>query len=88
MRQRDISIKLDEQLADLLGETPELISRRVLESVIVDLFRQHVISRGRAAEALGLNLEEFLQLSNAGKIPYFDWDEEDFARELRAINRH
>lgn len=59
----------------------------MLESTVVELFRQCVFSRGRAAEALGLNLVEFLQLSNAGKIPYFDWDEEDIAQELRAINR-
>lgn len=87
MNQRDITISLDDYLAGLLGETPEQISRRVTECVVVDLYRQHIISRGRAAEALGLNFGEFLQLSNAGKIPYFDWDEEDIAVELRAIDR-
>lgn len=87
LSQFDISISLDDHLAGLLGETPEQIGRRVLECVIVDLYRQHVISRGRAAEALGLIFEAFLQLSNAGKIPHFDWDEEDIAQELRASAR-
>lgn len=87
MRQRDITITLDEQLADLPGETPEQISRRVLECAVVDLYRQHVISRGRAAEVLGLDFEALLHQSNAGKIPRFDWDEEDIAHALRAIDR-
>jgi hypothetical protein len=51
------------------------------------LYRRHVISRGRAAEILRLNFEEFLRLSNATGIPYFDFDAEDIEYELRAARR-
>jgi predicted HTH domain antitoxin len=85
--QRDVTFSLDDYLADLLRGTPEQIGRRVLECVTVDLYRQHLISRGRAAEALGLNFEGISAIVQCGKIPHFDWEEEDIAMELRKIDR-
>ncbi|MFT4040490.1 MAG: UPF0175 family protein [Thermomicrobiales bacterium] len=87
MSQTTVVITLEADVADLFGETPEQIARFLLEAGVLDLFRRQVISRGRAAEILGLNFEEFLQLSNAAGIPHFDFDAEDIEYELRAINR-
>lgn len=87
MSQVQIDITLDADVADLFGETPEQVARFLLEAGVLDLFRRHVISRGRAAEILGLGYVEFLQLSNATGIPHFDWDAEDIEYELRAANR-
>ena len=67
-----IDITLDADVAGLFGETPEQVSSVLLEAGVLDLYRRHVISRGRAAEILGLGYLEFLQLSNAAGIPYFD----------------
>lgn len=87
MSQRQFSFTLENDVADLFGESPEQIAQTLLEAGVLDLYRRHVISRGRAAEILGLNFEEFLRLSNAAGIPYFDWTEADIEQELRAINR-
>ena len=87
MSQTRLSLTLEPDVADLFGDSPEQIARNLLEAGVLDLYRRHVISRGRAAEILGLNFEEFLRLSNAAGIPYFDWTEADIEQELRAINR-
>jgi predicted HTH domain antitoxin len=86
MSQRHFSLTLENDVADLFGENPEQITQSLVEAGVLDLFRRHVISRGRAAEILGLNYVEFLQLSNAAGIPYFDWDDENIEQELRAID--
>jgi predicted HTH domain antitoxin len=86
MSQRHFSVTLENDVADLFGESPEQITQSLVEAGVLDLFRRHVISRGRAAEILGLNYVEFLQLSNAAGIPYFDWDDENIEQELRAID--
>ena len=65
MSQRHLSLTLEPDVADLFGDSPEQIAQSLLEAVVLDLYRRHVISRGRAAEILGLNFEEFLRLSNA-----------------------
>ena len=60
--------------------------QHLLEAGVLDLYRRHVISRGRAAEILGLTFEDFLRLSNAAGIPYFHWTEDDIEQELLAID--
>lgn len=87
MTQRQLSLTLENDVADLFGESPEQIARSLLEAGVLDLYRRHVISRGRAAEILGLSFEEFLRLSNAAGVPYFDWTEGDVELESQAIDR-
>ena len=84
MSQRHLSLTLEPDVADLFGDSPEQIAHNLLEAGVLDLYRRHVISRGRAAEILGLNFEEFLRLSNTAGIPHFDFDTEDIEYELRA----
>lgn len=84
MSQRHLSLTLENDVADLFGENSEQIAQTLLEAGVLDLYRRHVISRGRAAEILGLNFDEFLRLSNAAGIPHFDFDVEDIEYELRA----
>ncbi|MDQ2654779.1 MAG: UPF0175 family protein [Chloroflexota bacterium] len=87
MSRRHFSLTLEPDVADLFGDSPEQIAQSLLEAGVLDLYRRHVISRGRAAEILGLNFEEFLRLSNAAGIPHFDFDAEDIEYELRAARR-
>jgi predicted HTH domain antitoxin len=49
-----------------LGEDPE---RAVLEATVLELFRRGELSRGRAAELLGVDLLAFLRLASARGIP-------------------
>lgn len=86
MSQKHLSITLEPEVADLFGDNPEQIAQSLVETGVLDLYRRHVISRGRAAEILGLNFEEFLALSNAARIPHFDFTEEDIEQELRAAH--
>ena len=82
-----VLIPFDESVTELLGDSPEQIKRSALEIVVLDLFRRHVISAGRGAEILDLDLLAFARWSGARGVPYFDSDPEDWENQLRAINK-
>jgi predicted HTH domain antitoxin len=82
-----IQINLDESVAEFLGDSPEQIERNVLEIIVLELYRRHSISGGRAAELLNLDQLTFIRLAGAHGIPYFDMTPEEWQQELRAIER-
>jgi hypothetical protein len=81
------SIMLDEEVIDLLGDSPEQIERNALGMLVVELYGRHEISGGRAAELLGLDLRAFIRWSGSLGIPYFDMTPEQWEHELRSINK-
>jgi hypothetical protein len=82
-----IQISLDEDVTELLGTSPEQIERSVLEMVVLELYRRHDISAGRASELLDFDLLTFIRWSGSLGIPYFDMSDEEWEQELRAIEK-
>lgn len=82
-----IQITVDESVTELLGDSPEQIERTVLEILVLDLYRRHEISAGRAAEILNLDKWAFIRWSGSLGIPYLDTTPEDWANQLRAIEK-
>ena len=80
-------ITVDESVTELLGDSPEQIERTALEIIVLDLYRRHVISGGRAAEILNLDLLTFIRWSGSLGIPYLDMTPEEWQQELRAIRK-
>lgn len=82
-----VQINIDEGVSELLGDSPEQIERSALEIIVLDLYRRHIISGGRAAEILGLDLLTFIRWSGSLGVPYIDMTEEEWEQELRAIEK-
>jgi predicted HTH domain antitoxin len=82
-----IHLELDEDFAELLGSSREQIERRALEMIVLELYRRHEISVGRAAALLGLDQLTFIQWSGSLGVPFFDMTGEEWEQELRAINK-
>ena len=80
-----IQITVDESIGELLGESPEQIERSALKIIVLDLYRRHEISVGRAAEMLDLDLLSFIRCSGARRVPFFDLSDEDLEQERRAV---
>jgi hypothetical protein len=80
-------INLDEEVAALLGDSPEQIERTASEMIVLSLYRLREISAGRAAEMLDRDKFEFIRWSGSLGIPYFDTTPEDWANQLRAIEK-
>ena len=82
-----IQITLGDDVVDLVGGSPEQIERHVHEVVVLDLYRRHVISAGRAAEILGMGKLAFIRWSGSLGMPLFDTTPEDWANQLQAITK-
>ena len=82
-----IQLELDDDFAELLGSSPEQIERSALEMIVLELYRRHEISAGRAAALLGLDLLAFIRWSGSLGVPFFDMTDEDWEQELRAIDK-
>lgn len=82
-----IQINVDESVTELLGDSPEQIERTALEMIVLELYRRHEISVGRAAEILGLDLLAFIRWSGSLGIPYLDMTPEEWQQELRILDK-
>ena len=49
----NVNLNLPDGLAGLLGASGSIIQRRVLEDVVVEAHRRHLITRAQVAEYLG-----------------------------------
>jgi hypothetical protein len=79
-------ITIDDDIAGLLGDTPDQIERHVYEVLVLDLYRRHVISAGRAAEILGMDKLAFIRWSGSLGIPFIDITKEEWEEELRVLD--
>jgi hypothetical protein len=80
-----IQIEVDKDVTDLLGDSPEQIERRILESIALNLYRRREISSGRAAALLGMERFAFVRWAGSLGIAYFDMTPEEWEQELRVI---
>jgi predicted HTH domain antitoxin len=62
------TIQVSDELAQLLGPD-EGLPQAFTEAVVLELFREHRISTGKASELLGLSYREFLDLLDMKNIP-------------------
>jgi predicted HTH domain antitoxin len=54
MAMQSVTIELPEEIVDLLGG-PELAAEAAKRAIVIELFRTHKISQGKAAEVLGIS---------------------------------
>lgn len=80
-------ITLDEKVSALLGDSSEQIERAALEMIVLELYRRHEVSAGRAAEILDLDKLSFIRWSGSLGIPYLDMTPEEWQQELRVLDR-
>lgn len=79
-----ITIELPQEVEQLLNsEWPDL-TRRAMEAVVLEGYRDGVLSRGKVADTLGLSFSEseaFLKKHGA----LLDYAEEDLRRDLEIL---
>ncbi len=81
-----ISIDLDEKLVALLRQSNQPVQQAAQELIVLELYRQQIISSGKAAELLGMERLQFIQYSGRLGIPFFDMSAEEWEIE-RARSR-
>jgi predicted HTH domain antitoxin len=82
-----ITVELDKELAFLLHTTPGRMEDKLKEYLVLELYRRHEISSGKAAELLGMERFEFVRYASRLGIPYLDMDEQELATEVKLAQK-
>lgn len=80
-----VTVELDEELVAVLRGHDRPVEDAARELMVMELYRRHELSRGKAAEVLGMSLADFLDLAGKLGVPYFNWTEDEWEAERRAI---
>ena len=78
-------LELPEEVLDLVPAPDQQVERAVLELVVLELYRRHTISAGRAAELLGIDEFAFIRRAASQGIPYFDMMRGERHEELERV---
>ena len=82
-----MTLQITEDLGNVLqadGRPPADAAR---ELIVLELYREGRISRGKAAELIGESLDEFLRRTARLGIPYLDLSDSELAREIESADR-
>jgi len=82
---RILEIEVPDELIELLGL--EESKKEAKEALVLDLVRRGKISKGKAAELLGLSLWDLPKLLAQYRIPWFDYDPEELKRDIEALQK-
>lgn len=79
-----IEIAVPEEIINLLGSEEEA-RKEVKEAFILDLVRRGKISKGKAAELMGISLWDLPELLAQYQMPWFHYRKEDMERDLATL---
>ncbi len=63
-----ITIELPDELIALAGLKRDQLSHETLKLVVLELYREELISLGKAAEMCGVSIAEFMEFSAARQV--------------------
>lgn len=86
MATRTLHFELPEELVDLLG-SPQAVTDRAREALVLELLREERISQGQASRLLDLTRWEIIALMTKYRIPSGPATVSDLHRELEDM-RH
>ena len=82
-----MTIEISPEIAELLATPNHPVDQAVNEIIVLELYRQHEISVGRAAELLHMPIAEFMKYSSDRGIPLVDMTEEELAEDIANAKR-
>ena len=81
-----IEISVPEEIIDLLG-SEDAARQGEREAFIFDLVRRGKISKGKAAELLGISLWELPDLMAQYQIPWFSYSPEELEKDIETLRQ-
>ena len=81
-----IEITIPEEIINLLG-SEEVAGKKAKEALILDLVRRGILSKMKAAEVMGINLQDFPEVLAKYRIPWFYYNKEDLQKDINSLCR-
>jgi len=82
---RTIEIKLPEEIISAIKNPFKKEEQVFKEVIVLELYREGIISSGKAAEALNMDRFEFIRYAGDRGIPYIRMTEEELEEELKVL---
>lgn len=82
METQKITIELPSEILSLVAARKKDIPSRILEYLILELYRLGEISSGKAAQCLGMERFEFVRFASPQGIPYVDMDMDELIADV------
>jgi len=76
-----MTLRITEEIGEFL---PQPVDAAAAELIVLELYRQHRISEGKAAELLQEDREDFIRRAAAVGIPYFDLTPDELKEEIES----
>jgi predicted HTH domain antitoxin len=83
---KSIEILVPEEIVNLLG-SEDAVRQEAREAFIFDLVRRGKVSKGKAAELLGISLWDLPDLIAQYQMPWFSYSQEELERDLEALRK-
>lgn len=77
-----VTVEIDQEMMNLFHPLHGRPEDMLKEYLVLELYRRHEISSGKAAELLGMERFEFVRYASRLGIPYLDMDERELATEI------
>ena len=82
-----LTLEVDDELLSVLRESGRPVERLALELMVLELYRRGAVSSGWAAVRLGMKRFDFIPYASELGIPFIDMTEEEWATEMREVDR-
>jgi predicted HTH domain antitoxin len=79
---KTVQVPLDADLVAVLEEVGRAAKDSVRELIVMELYREGLISSGKAAELIGLERVEFIRSAGEQGIPYIRMNPEELRAEI------
>jgi predicted HTH domain antitoxin len=79
-----IEILVPEEIVNLLG-SEDAVKKEAREAFVLDLVRRGKVSKGKAAELLGISLWELPDLIAQYQMPWFSYSQEELIRDIGTL---
>ena len=77
------NIQLDANWVEVLRSTNLPTDAAAKRLMALELYREHAISSGKAAEMLSMDRFDFIRMASARGIPFFDMTEQELLDEMK-----
>ena len=81
-----IEIPIPEEIVNLLG-SKDAVRKEAHQAFVFDLVRRGKISKGKAAELLGISLWELPELIAQYQIPWFSYSPEELEKDVETLRQ-
>lgn len=87
MEKEEITITIPSEILSIVAKRRRDIPSRVLEYLILELYRLGEISSGKAAQLLDMERLEFVKFASRLGIPFIDMDKEEIGEDYKHAHK-